>query len=71
MTWSILLSANTNLDIPSVTAEIDGLLERRDTSVILDIGGDDAGAAVLGRYSQKIKDQGKYELLYVINKAGI
>lgn len=61
--------ANTNLDIPSVTAEIDGLLERRDTSVILDIGGDDAGAAVLGRYSQKIKDRGEYELLYVINKS--
>ncbi|MBC8569241.1 P-loop NTPase [Zongyangia hominis] len=61
--------ANTNLDIPSVTAEIDALLELKDTHIILDIGGDDAGAAVLGRYSQKIKDRGDYEILYVINRS--
>lgn len=44
--------AGTNLDIPALPPSIDGLIERATASspVILDLGGDDAGAAVLGRY---------------------
>ena len=34
---------------------------------IIDVGGDDAGATVLGRYSNTIKERG-YEMWYVINK---
>lgn len=59
------MSANTNLDIPAMPAEISKVFNT-DCSVIWDVGGDDSGAVVLGRYSQDIEKQG-YEMLYVIN----
>jgi hydrogenase maturation factor HypE len=34
--------------------------------VILDVGGDDAGATVLGRFAEKIIEKG-YEMMYVAN----
>ncbi len=44
--------AGMNLDIPALPAHIDGMIETagEDHPVILDVGGDDAGAAALGRY---------------------
>jgi len=57
--------ANTNVESLSVP-HID--LAFRDTGLtIIDVGGDDAGATVLGRYNQRIKRLG-YEMWYVINK---
>ena len=44
--------AGSNLDIPALTAHLDG---------------DDAGAAALGRYSGKIKASGGCDMLYVVN----
>ena len=59
------VSANTNLDIPAMPAEIMKVFNT-DCVAVWDIGGDDAGAVVLGRYAEDIKKQG-YEMLYVVN----
>lgn len=59
--------ANTNLDIPALTANIEAVLQNKDKVVILDIGGDDAGAIALGRYNTILKEQG-YDFLYLFNK---
>lgn len=58
--------ANTNLDIPGLTSEVNIALHDKDSIVIFDVGGDDAGAAALGRYAPQIKAD-DYTLLYVIN----
>lgn len=58
--------ANTNIDAPSLPAAIYSVFSS-DATVIWDIGGDDAGAIALGRFADKIKEDG-YSCLYVINK---
>ena len=55
--------ANTNLDIPVLPASVDAAISQNGGLVLLDVGGDDAGAIALGRYAQRIKNAG-YELLY-------
>lgn len=59
--------ANTNLDIPALTANIEAVLQNKDKTVILDVGGDDAGAIALGRYNAILKEQG-YDYIYMFNK---
>lgn len=59
--------ANSNLDIPVLPASIDGALSNTNAVVILDVGGDDAGAIALGRYAPRICNM-EYDLLYVINE---
>lgn len=57
--------AATNLDIPSLPAEMYSIFEKDDT-VIVDVGGDDVGATVLGRFYRQIS-QTDHEMLYVVN----
>lgn len=57
--------ANTNLDIPSLGFDMAALL-RGHERVVVDVGGDDAGAVALGQYAQILKNFG-YEMLYVVN----
>ena len=59
--------ANTNVDIPSLPAELYSLFSR-DSDVVsfIDVGGDD-GACALGMYSDLIKECG-YEMIYVVSK---
>ena len=59
--------ANTNLDTPVLTAQVDGAITN-DDCVILDVGGDDAGATALGRYEQKIISRGTYQMILVVNQ---
>ena len=59
--------ANSNLDIPALPQEIYKITDDKDMKVILDIGGDDRGAYVLGRIAGKIKDEDDYEMLMVVN----
>lgn len=58
--------AGTNLDIPALTGQLDSEINS-DKTLILDVGGDDAGAAALGRYSTLIKQAGGCDMLYVVN----
>ena len=58
--------ARSNLDIPALDGRLDAELDggRR---IVIDVGGDDAGAAALGRYSAHIKESGGCDMLYVVN----
>lgn len=62
--------ANSSLDTPSLGAAVDGSFawarEDGNRILLIDVGGDDAGATALGRYSDKIK-AGDYAMLYVVN----
>ena len=60
--------ANTNLDIPALPENLYRITEDRYTKMILDIGGDDSGAIVLGRLASAILEENDYEMLTVINK---
>lgn len=46
--------ANTNVDVPSLPADISGMFEDRSYNVILDVGGDDLGARAVSRYRDQI-----------------
>lgn len=63
--------ANTSVDLPSLSAGVDGAFEwargEQGRIVLVDVGGDDAGATALGRYSAKIA-AGPYGMLYVVNQ---
>lgn len=59
--------ANSNLDIPAISFDVERIATE-DGYVIIDVGGDDAGATALGRYQEafcRFKD--KIDMLYVIN----
>lgn len=56
--------ANTNVDVPSLPPDIFGALQG-DGDVILDVGGDDDGAIVLGQYNKYFNDG--YEMYFVMN----
>lgn len=58
--------ANTNLDLPSLGGGLSALLRTGDKTIIVDVGGDDAGATALGRYAPDIQ-RGAYTMLYVYN----
>lgn len=59
--------ANTNLDIPALPPELYAITDDRSRRVVLDIGGDDRGALVLGRLTPAILAENSYEMLLVIN----
>ena len=59
-------SAGTTLDTPSLPPEIYSIFYMEDTNVFIDVGGDDAGSAALGRLSSQIKED-DYKMIYVIN----
>ncbi len=58
--------ANTNLDIPALNFDINSIISESEY-VILDVGGDDAGATALGRYAPAIKRLDDVQMLYVVN----
>lgn len=58
--------AGTNLDAPALTAQLDGAIAS-EGRLVIDTGGDDAGATALGRYSRAIASVG-YQMLYVVNQ---
>ncbi|MBQ3139247.1 MAG: cobalamin biosynthesis protein CobQ [Ruminococcus sp.] len=60
--------ANTNLDVPSVQFDIEQLAAG-DGCLIIDVGGDDAGAFALGRHAQALNNYSdELDMLYVINQ---
>ncbi len=58
--------ANTNLDTPSLPGAIAGAIEMGER-VIVDVGGDDAGATALGVYSRQVNESNP-DVIYVINR---
>ena len=59
--------ANTNLDIPSVPQTMYRIVHDKSTYAVMDIGGDDAGAVALGRFSEAITAEDNYEMFFVLN----
>ncbi len=60
--------ANTNLDVPSLQFDLEQLAASEDC-LIIDVGGDDAGAAALGRYAEALSAYSDdMDMLYVINR---
>ena len=60
--------ANSNVDLPSLPADAYAVIDDKEMFAVLDVGGDDRGALALGRYIDAIKEEGDYEMLFVINK---
>jgi hypothetical protein len=60
--------ASSNVDLPSMPADLYSITDDRGLSVILDIGGDDRGAYALGRLRDAILAEDDYEMLMVVNK---
>ena len=57
--------ANTNVETPALPAEMNLVFET-DRDVVMDVGGDDAGSVVLGRYHEQLSKV-DYEMIYLIN----
>ena len=60
--------ANSNVDIPALPQDMYSVVDDKSHYYIVDLGGDDRGAYALGRYADKINEEGNYEMLFVFNK---
>ncbi len=58
--------ANSNLETVMLSPAVDAALRQHSGYVVIDVGGDDAGAVVLGRYTSLIAQQ-PYDMFYVVN----
>ncbi len=58
--------ANTNLDTPSLPGAVRDAISEGER-VIVDVGGDDAGATALGVYSRTLMEAGP-DMIYVVNR---
>ena len=58
--------AMTTVDVPSLPADIQAVFADKSRRVIFDVGGDDTGAAALGRYKPYF-DQDDVTVLFVVN----
>lgn len=62
------LYANSNLDIPALTFDPERIISEGGY-IIIDVGGDDSGAAALGRYSNALmRYKDETEIIYIINR---
>ena len=57
--------ANTNVDIPAINPALEAKISLPGI-LLIDVGGDDAGARALGGYAQRIMEK-PYTMLYVVN----
>lgn len=58
--------ACSDADVPSLPPELLSILENREITGVLDIGGDPVGARVLARFRPRIQME-DYQLIYVVN----
>ena len=56
----------TNLDIPSLPASMYSIFDREGRTIV-DVGGDDVGSTILGRFKPQLMKT-DYDMLYVINR---
>lgn len=60
--------ALSTVDIPALPAEIQSVFELPSDRVIFDVGGDDTGAAALGRYAPSfVRERGNTHVALVVN----
>ena len=58
--------ANTNVEIPALPAEINGLFEDKSYRVVFDVGGDDLGAKAISRYRDEFVSD-NVVMFFVVN----
>ncbi len=58
--------AMTTVDIPALPAEIQRVFVEKDRRIVFDVGGDDTGAAALGRYRPYF-EKDSVSMLFVVN----
>lgn len=58
--------ANTNVETPGFPINLNLIFET-DADVVMDVGGDDAGSVVLGRFHKQLSET-DYEMLYLVNR---
>jgi len=58
--------ANTNIEVPTLPADIISAFDSDDDVAIFDVGGDEEGAVALGRFKAYFEKHG-YEMLFVVN----
>ncbi len=67
VTLAASVYANTSLDIPAITFDLERMAYEPGY-LIIDVGGDDAGAIGLGRYADALSEYNEQlDMLYVIN----
>ncbi len=59
--------ANSNVDSPALPAEMYAVTDDTSTHAVIDVGGDDRGALALGRLAPAIREEDRYEMLFVAN----
>ena len=59
--------AGSNVDLPALPADMYSITDPSCGTFVVDIGGDDRGALVLGRLRSGILAENDYEMLFVIN----
>lgn len=59
--------AGTNVDMPVLPPSVHSLFDDKSSRVIIDVGGDDAGAAAIGGFANEILTENNYDNFYVIN----
>ena len=55
-----------DIDLPALSPQIEGAMHDKGCDVILDVGGDDMGARVLGRFARVLRTR-RVEMLFVLN----
>lgn len=60
--------AGTNVDVPALPQEVYSIIDDRELSAVIDLGGDDRGALAMGRWRDAILEEDNYEMLFVINR---
>ncbi len=58
--------ANTNVETPGFPVNLNMVFET-ENDVIMDVGGDDAGSVILGRFHKQLAET-DYEMLYLVNQ---
>jgi len=60
--------AGSNLDAPSLSADVQAIFDDPGLYAVADVGGDDRGALALGRYAAKIEAHPNCAALFVYNR---
>ena len=60
--------ANSNVDIPSLPPDLYAITDDKSHRVVIDVGGDDSGAMVLGRLAPAITAEDSYDMYLVVNR---
>lgn len=67
ITLAAPMYANSNLDIPAISFDLERIASE-EGYLVVDVGGDDAGAIALGRYAKAFSEmQQDIDMLYVVN----